>query len=439
MEIIINKNMPYLGWAATISKTREILFIGEGVKVSDNYIFEGGCSFGQTPDNPSKMTEVFGTGYANLRGKQILFSASHSCDPVYLVITGNNQYASNSLPLAIALSGLNYPDARSIKGYDSLIKGKKNYTRVLYKDANCIIYRFIFSYVILKGNTVKEIPYRSKNKFRKFEDYKNYLIEAILSAHLDFAASGCAVYLSSGYDSPACAALAYQIPQMSGGLALCREKDRHDRDDSGVQIAQMLGMEVFILEESKRKTRIGRYPKSNRAYTIEIPEDDEVEHLSKFIGTPLYDESMYVPEHLLYRKTCLTGFHGGIIWSLKAKPNRYLKRGDPSGAGLTEYRIHAGFMHIPVPMISFSSHPELYKITKSKQMKAWSVGGKYDKPIARRICEEGASIPGDLFGIEKAAISIMFDNASHWHDLAFDYAVKKYQEKLTIIKSENEI
>jgi hypothetical protein len=110
-------------------------------------------------------------------------------------------------------------------------------------------------------------------------------------------------------------------------------------------------------------------------------------------------------EDLLSASIFTTGVHGDKIWD---KDSPYwcssLERGDAGGLDLTEYRLHVPFIHYPVPFLFARSHDSINRIARSSNMRGWSVGGKYDRPIPRRILEE-AGIPRASFGIAKKAIA----------------------------------
>jgi hypothetical protein len=72
---------------------------------------------------------------------------------------------------------------------------------------------------------------------------------------------------------------------------------------------------------------------------------------------------------------------------------------------MLELRLRAGFAMMSVPYLVSQDPRPLRRISLSPEMRPWSVGGSYDRPIPRRIVEE-AGIPRDWFGRNKA-------NAAH--------------------------
>jgi hypothetical protein len=66
-----------------------------------------------------------------------------------------------------------------------------------------------------------------------------------------------------------------------------------------------------------------------------------------------------------------------------------------------------GFVHVPVPLLTFTRHREIERISRSDEMSAWRVGGNYDRPIPRRLLEEHG-VPRGVFANEKRAITQPF-------------------------------
>jgi hypothetical protein len=131
----------------------------------------------------------------------------------------------------------------------------------------------------------------------------------------------------------------------------------------------------------------------------------ELEWLTSGTGGGDYPLAAFEPE--LGDAVLLTGFHGDKVWERAVPPSSVLKRGDPSGASIADFRLRVGFLHVPVPFIGACRHSEIHTISNSAEMRPFSVGGDYDRPICRRILEE-AGIPRELVGQRKQAIATHF-------------------------------
>jgi hypothetical protein len=79
----------------------------------------------------------------------------------------------------------------------------------------------------------------------------------------------------------------------------------------------------------------------------------------------------------------------------------------PAGGSLQEFRLKTGFIHVPVPLLAFTRHADVLRISNSLEMRRWRVGGHYDRPIPRRLVEE-AGVPRRAYALEKRAISQPF-------------------------------
>ncbi len=71
-----------------------------------------------------------------------------------------------------------------------------------------------------------------------------------------------------------------------------------------------------------------------------------------------------------------------------------------AGANSTDMRLRIGYFHFPVPYTLGVFAPALNRISRSREMSPWRIGGTYDRPIPRRLLEE-AGVPRELFGQTK--------------------------------------
>jgi hypothetical protein len=218
--------------------------------------------------------------------------------------------------------------------------------------------------------------------------------------------------VSTGYDSPAVAALARRAGcEKAVTFTSARPDGRSvDQNDSGKPIADVLR---YQLKEFDREA----YRNGDS-----FPE-------AEFLATGMSGEdvNMLAFETDLRRSVFFTGFHGGHVWDMHGCPDERLRSKDMSGASMNEFRLRLDFVHVPAPFIGAQRHPKILEIANSDAMRPWSIGTDYDRPVARRIAED-AGVPRGAFGQEKRATTALLhlDGDSAWtsptRDAVLQYA-----------------
>lgn len=200
---------------------------------------------------------------------------------------------------------------------------------------------------------------------------------------------------SRGYDSTAAAAIAKQAGCREGvtfvqsarpvGHPLTGGSERFD-DDSGSDALRALGLSVREFD---------------RSALVKIPGHPRAEF---FISSPaaITDATLRLMEDTLRGSVLVSGRHGERCWGPTSRCLRQNFRDlddcHLSGQALTEFRLRAGFLHLPLPYIGGLHSEAICRITHAEEMKPWKLGtGYYDRPIARRIAEE-AGVPREYFG-----------------------------------------
>ena len=158
-------------------------------------------------------------------------------------------------------------------------------------------------------------------------------------------------------------------------------------DDSGAQIAGCLGLDVTEYERLDFNQLEG------------LP---DVEFFANPFGMT---GAIAVMERQLEGTLLMTGVWGDKAWSRDralALPRFRMATDILQFAGtLTEFRLRTGFVHLPVACWHGLHVLAIRRITLSAEMAPWTVGGDYDRPIPRRIAEEGG-VPRGLFAQSKA-------------------------------------
>ena len=112
-------------------------------------------------------------------------------------------------------------------------------------------------------------------------------------------------------------------------------------------------------------------------------------------------------EGALRRAVLVTGDVGAALYRYGRPKRSDLWRLDLSGSSMTEYRLRADFIFVPLPVFGMTEIPSLQEITLSDAMKPWSIGTYYDRPIARRIGEQTGGLPRGSFATVKHAATAL--------------------------------
>ncbi|MFZ5610526.1 MAG: hypothetical protein ACOY99_13065 [Pseudomonadota bacterium] len=400
LSVTISDALPPLAWLAMAEpgQNRVALTAGRGVEVGDGWWFEGvwAGDFGQAGFGQSDA--VCGSG-GRIEGNMVRFvPPTHSLEALYWTARQGRFWVSNSLAFLLEALG-DAPDlayARYSPLFDSIVYGLKWYRPTIPTQKGAVLRRVHDPLVMGREGSERQARAPLAPPFAAFAHYQAYL-EARAHALVENgrALTRKSVFspltaISSGYDSPAVA----QVARKAGctrafSFTTARESvGRGALDDSGIAIGRALGYEVAALDRQHyRSAAIGTG--------------------GEFFATGMPgEELLFAPfEELFAGALFFTGFHGDKAWD-KANGSFHipLLRGDSSGSSFTEFRLRVGFAHCPLPFLGALRQADLTRISNAPEMRPWSVGGAYDRPIARRLAEE-AGVPRALFGQVKKAVS----------------------------------
>ena len=280
----------------------------------------------------------------------------------------------------------------------SVIHGIDEYESLLISLSQGAISRVVYdNFSLTDSGVVSKTRKPISPEFTDFASYKGMLTEVLAQAFqnaTDGMRQACyspLTTVSSGYDSACCAALAKELG-CTEAVTLTDARSGFGSSggsDSGAPVARALGMKVT---EFKTPSQAQSEPE---LWAM----------LASGMGGEDYSMQPFYP--ILPGRILLTGFHGDKMWDIATATNSFLCRGDTSGSGLQEFRIQLNFVHIPVPMIAARKHDDVLRISQSEEMRPFSVGGNYDRPIPRRIAEE-AGAPREAFGTLKKATILLF-------------------------------
>src|SRR6266581_1901058 len=333
---------------------------------------------------------VFGSG-ARRRGGGVTFVSSGSTvDRLHSHEAAGRVCVANSLACLLVAIGADVDPtyAGYYADFKSISDGLARYTRSVATSAGPVRLTY-FHNLVWDGSALRE---RSKpGPHRDFGDFAASL--AGLAQNLSSSDRAVPLQMlgtiSSGYDSPAVTVLArpYGLQE-----AIAFEPSSSGAPDSGGAIARALGVRL-------RRLARDAWRAPDAPTGAEVP----------FLAADAKGEDVYFrgAEAHLARRVLVTGYHGDQMWSKRPRTTSAdIVRGDQSGLSLSEYRLWAGFIHLPVPFLGVRQIGDVSALSRSPAMAPWDVRGTYSRPICRRIVET-AGVPRDAFGIRKQTAAVL--------------------------------
>lgn len=385
---------PSLGWLACCRRDDEIvsIFHGNRVETVDDWFCEAVWA-GPYKDGDFDRTDIVSGSGGRIRGNSVVFVSSGSTvDRLVVARLRDCVYISNSI--ACLFSAIDANADQSYIGYYedfySIVDGINNYKKNI-PTSNYNVDLIYFRNVSWNGVCLTETnkPYEER-KFSDFSDYMNFM-NVNLRSFSDNMKCTSRRYsyemmstLSSGYDSSAVTTL---VASHGCKTAMSFDQTHLGVADDGNAVAECLNINQIVVSAIAWKS----------IQLSEVP----------FIASNAMGEEVRfkAAEDILQGKILMTGYHGDKMWDLHTKSlGRNIVRGDPSGLGLSEYRLWAGFIHCPLPFWGVRQIRDVQAISAASEMQPWDVGGDYNRPICRRIVEE-AGIPRDAFGVKKKMAS----------------------------------
>ncbi len=391
---------PALAWLATLRRSSDVIEVdhGPGVETRPDWFCEAVWP-GDFAAGDFDLTDlVFGSG-GRLRddgSRLVLVPSGSTVDRIAWTEHADAIVVSNSLPAILERTHGELDPVADRYGslFGTIASGLDAYVRELPTSAGAVHLQY-FHDLHWDGTRLTEVPKpdSAPDGFDTFETYHAFLtrnLQAIAANAADpdrGRPRSLVGTISSGYDSAAVAILGQAIGLRE--VVSCTV-GRHGGTDSGAAIATVVGLETIPLDR-------GRWRDGDRP---EIP----------FIAANARGQDIFLAGAgaRLTGRVLLTGFHGDHAWATGSDhlgPD--IVRKDNSGLSLTEYRLRADVIHLPVPFMGIRHVADLHRIGRSPAMAAWSVGGDYDRPIARRIIE-GAGVARGTFATRKSVSTVRY-------------------------------
>jgi hypothetical protein len=417
-----NADLPPLAWVATIRPSGGIDVLHGGmVETSGKFFIEGAWAGSFAEGRPADSDCVFGSG-AQLDQDRVTFVPSiASTDFIFHYPAADAVHVSNSLALLLWRADDELDPA--VRDYDgvigSLMAGRKRYQRKIATRKG-FVQRTIHENLVISAAGIevrdKPVPPRFAD-FSQYDSYVNERFAALIANCRDGARKRKLKVLSTqskGYDSTAVNAIAapfhidavFTIESGNNPNLFADQDISAQSDDDGSEICRALDLATT--------------PINRRAFADGIPNE-----VAFWAGMFKNYELNFVGIHAAIAQggrtpaMLLTGNHGDSMWypsrlcvypaasNTDANIDDELVRLDLAGHGLSEIRLHVGYIQVPVPYIGARRRVDILRISDSPEMAAWDHGTNYERPIPRRIAER-AGVPGNLFGRKKMASVVEF-------------------------------
>jgi hypothetical protein len=385
--------LPPLAWVARVHGRQIEVDCGTSVRCEESGFFEGTWVGPAGLESVLESTAPFGTGLVARGPDLFAIPPGHTMALLFSWRREGELLIANTLVGLLTKAGVELlPDTDYQGLFARTAHGLRANPTALPTSGGPAEYHLFENLRILPGGHLEQSRKPRERPFVSFDDYVKRLDAALASALVNASGYEPVIALSSGYDSPAVAVLAARH-----GLrrALTFRESRpptftRDPTDSGEAIARRLGLEVQFFDRTEYVRR------------ADLPE-------AEFMATGYTGEEVpYVAfEHELRHKVMLTGGLGGWTWLRSKVPSPELGRKDFSACSVTEFRLRLDMIDLPIPMLGMTELESVVAISRSPEMRPWSIGGYYDKPIPRRILEQAGFARGSFASSKRAATALM--------------------------------
>ena len=399
------EDWPPLAWIARFSLGDQQLRLrhGRGVHTEVDWFCEAVWDGPFSKGDFDRTDLVFGSGGRQRDGLWTFVSSGSTVDRLHWHQSGDSVCVSNSLAcLTASIQATVDPHRRDyFRFFESIIRGIESYSRSLETTAGPVNLTY-FHNLVLGEDGLKEFRKPKIDRdLSTFEKYETFLIDSMSAIGENLSdkqrewSFEPIASISTGYDSPTTATAARHA-----GLkrSISIADARGGANDDGSEIARALGLEPIQIQRDR--WRSGTH--------------DVVKGAAKFIASDAKGEDVYFAAAVeeLEGRVLFSGYAGSRIWDSTVADYSNIRRGDQSGLSHTEARVHAGYIHVPVPFFGSLQENDVRAIGRLPEMKAWNLESDYNRPVCRRIVEQ-AGVPREWFGQEKKAASVLlFDRES---------------------------
>ena len=388
--------LPPLAWCARVDLAAGdvLAWHGAGVEADSRGLIEGAWDGPFADRDLAAGSVLAGSGLRVEGAVARCFTGSFLDVPLFSVADGRVVHVSNSLVFALVAAG-DAPDPDyPCYALDILRRWREGQRagRHRLRTAGGRGLRMHLAVTVDIGAAgICERPRNSGAGFDDFASYKRLLQERLEAVFANAADPGRRhryrpiAAVSRGYDSVATASLARSVGCVDAFTL--RDSRQPDPDlDNGCDVARSLGLSCQVRDRRDylRLTEPPEPPFALAPWSANVP--------------------LAACADLLAGRVVVSGAGGDTIWERRrvAAFTGFAQSWTNvlSGLGQHEARLHTGYLTVAPAMIGALRNADVERIMRSDEMRPWSVGGDYDRPIPRRIAEE-QGVPRAAFGWQK--------------------------------------
>lgn len=408
-------SLPRLAWCAMVSRGKGTIdvFHGPWVETREGFFTDGAWDGDFEQGQMHRSLHPMGFGARCIEDRAVFCCPCHPMERLHLAASEQSLILSPSLCFVLAMSGqsldIQYPYYHA--DFISFVSGIDRHVGSIPLSGGKSLRVFHYRNLWIDQDLGLEVRYKAAPPdFEDFHDYRTFLVKTLNTLRSNaedprrkkpyrFLAT-----VSTGYDSPCCAALSAEAGCREGvsfRTARPESVPSGHTEDSGLAIGKILGLDVREFDRD--------------AY-MKKPGWPEAEFVA--CGDQGQDLAMTAFEEAFEQRMVVTGVHGDIVWGVEptypetqwwlGAPAKDIVRHDPGLCSLVEFRMRTGFIHVPLPFVGGLSYPSILEISRGEEMRPWRLGNRYDRPIPRRILEE-KGVPRAAFGQDKKATTVLLN------------------------------
>ena len=372
-----------------------VVYHGRFVECNDDWFIEGIWDDSFEKGNFDETDLVFGSGMRAGPDGLIFVSSSSMGDKLVYASHENSFFISNSIPCLLSLTDIQLDPRYDYSRFFHSLKMNLENHKVILPTKNGGISMLFYDNLLYRSGNVYTKNKPARNRFNDYSSLTD-MLEGAFSRFRDNWTSSKRKWqvssfssLSTGYDSTVISCLASKAG--CDTAFTCISSNRFGprwlrplsgkMDDDGTDIGRYIGCDCIKFDKYDYKKDL-----SNEIYL--------------FAGLPNTRANNFLPvfnylDRLNSPSLLFTGIGGDNAWDKKPPVS-------PGSAvddvlALSEIRLKTGFIHCPMLLWLARFRNSLMSISDSENMRKWSVGDVYDRPVPRRIIED-RGVPRSLFG-----------------------------------------